>query len=448
MKKILLIDDDFGFRSLLKLYLKDDNYTFIECQDGLSGLEAFIKERPYLVISDFVLPDLNGIQVLKEMKTIDPDIQVIILTAFDDINNTISAIQLGAFDCLDKITDLSRLTRTISVAFESKRITSSLIPVESQEDNSGNAIVGKNPMMKEIYKKIGYVSSNKVTVLLQGESGTGKELVARKIHNSGITKGQPFIAVNCTALTESLLESELFGHVKGAYTGAIKEKKGKFELAGDGTIFLDEISEISLSLQVKLLRILQEKEYEKVGGEYSQPLNARIIAATNVDLIRLVGQGRFRSDLYYRLKVFTIEIPPLRQRKEDIPRLVIYFINKINKELNKNVTKVPYEVMDYLQNCTWTGNVRELENTLTQAVLLAKGNVLEKEYLTVQEKTASSAESNDCTFSLAEMEKRYITNVLSSHNWNKQQACRILKISKTTLYSKIKSYKIEEQIEN
>jgi two-component system, NtrC family, response regulator AtoC len=289
-------------------------------------------------------------------------------------------------------------------------------------------------------------------VLIQGESGTGKELITKIIHYTGITHHQPFIAVNCTALSESLLESELFGHVKGAFTGAIRDKKGKFELAEDGTIFLDEISEISPNLQVKLLRVLQEREFERVGGELSIPMRARIVSASNKNLAEWVQQGKFREDLYYRLKVFTIEIPPLRERKEDIPKLVVHFLKKINKELHKNVWKVPYEVMELLQTHNWVGNVRELENTLLQAVVLAKGDVLEKEYIllkkddNIKNKDVKS-EINNATLSLAAIEKSHIKLVLEKVNWDKQVAAKVLGIAKTTLYNKIETYGLTKKTE-
>ena len=295
--------------------------------------------------------------------------------------------------------------------------------------------------MKEVLKKIGKVSSNRVSVLIHGESGTGKELITKVIHYSGITKHLPFIAVNCTALSETLLESELFGHEKGSFTGAIRDKKGKFELAGEGTIFLDEISEISPNLQVKLLRVLQEKEFERVGGETIIPMQARIVAATNKNLSELVQQGKFREDLFYRLKVFTIEVPPLRERRNDIPALVIHLLKKINNELHKNVRKIPIEVMEMLQNYDWIGNVRELENILYQAVVLSTDDVLHKEDILLRK--IIPVESNmDGDLSLSELEKMHIEHILKKVNFNKTKACSILKISKPTLDSKIRKYNI------
>ncbi|MCL4547660.1 MAG: sigma-54 dependent transcriptional regulator, partial [Bacteroidetes bacterium] len=303
---------------------------------------------------------------------------------------------------------------------------------------------GKSQIMRDVYKKIGQVSANRVTVLIQGESGTGKELVAKSIHYGGITKDDPFVAVNCTAITETLLESELFGHEKGSFTGADKMKKGKFELAGEGTVFLDEISEMSPNLQVKLLRVLQEKEFERVGGEAVIPVNARIIAATNKNLTDLVKHGKFREDLYFRLKVVSIELPPLREKKDDIPQLVTHLLNKINADLHKNVNKVPDDVMEYLKNYEWVGNVRELENTLMQAVVLTNGDVLLKENIMIRSSIRSLEDYHPGRMSLSEIEKRHIEYVLNDTKWNKSKAAEILGISLPTLYSKIKDYDLNQ----
>lgn len=453
MDKILIIDADSAFRESLKKYLCNTQCFFLEAEDGNSGLEIISSEHPDLIITDLNLPEMNGIDLLREARRINPENQVIILTeSDDDINTTIGAMQSGAFDFLDKSNEINKLNAIVSGALERKRNNHKLIAVQAElhESLAKHILIGRNPAMKEIYRKIGNLSSNKVTVFIHGESGTGKELIARKIHSSGITKEEPFVAVNCSALSESLLESELFGHVKGAFTGAIRDKKGKFEQAGEGTIFLDEVSEISPAIQVKLLRVLQEKEFERVGDEVSIPMNARVITASNKDLKQLVSEGRFREDLYYRLNVFSIGLPPLRERKDDIPRLVVFFLSRINRDLNKNIVKIPYETMDILQSYSWPGNVRELENTLIQAAVLAKGEILEKEYIYFTErklhKTRDPYSSEDeYRMSLAEMERKHIVNVLASVHWNKQLACEILKVSRATLYNKIKYYDIKTE---
>lgn len=447
MEKILLIDDESSILESLKIFLSTMNYEVITASNGMKGIQYVNNERPDLVITDLKMPELDGLEVLEQIKRIDNNIPCIIMTAYDDIDSTIRAMQLGAYDYIEKPIDTPRFKALIKRSLESKNLSERLavaIEEDFEKYDIKNKSIGKSRQMKEIFKLVGQVSMNRVTVLLQGESGTGKELISRVIHYSGITKDQPFIPVNCTALSETLLESELFGHVRGSFTGAVKDKKGKFELAGEGTIFLDEISEISADLQVKLLRVIQEREFEKVGGENILPMKARVITATNRNLEELVSQGKFREDLYYRLKVLSINIPPLRERKEDIPELVVHFLKKINNELHKKVRKIPFEVMEMLQNYPWIGNVRELENILLQAVVLSKGDVLEKENILLQEIPRKNVIEEHSNLSLAEVEKEHITEVLNSVNWNKKKAYTILGISKPTLNSKIKEYNISK----
>jgi two-component system response regulator AtoC len=443
--KILVIDDDKSILKTLTSYLKKLNYEVYSAENGFEGIEIAKKEHPDLVITDIKMPEEDGFEVLKRIKEIDNHIHVIMITAFDDMHSTVKAMQQGAYDYIEKPLEIDKLKITINRALENKRMSeklSSFISDEADKYQLENTLIGKAPSMKEVYKKIGQTSSSRVTVLIEGESGTGKELVARAIHYSGITKDSPFIPVNCTALTESLLESELFGHVKGAFTGSIRDKKGKFELADKGTIFLDEISEISPNLQVQLLRVLQQKEFERVGGETLIPMKARIIAATNKDLHKLVQEGKFREDLYFRLKVVSINLPPLRERLEDIPLLVSHFLTKINNELHKNVTKVPDEVMDMLQNHYWVGNVRELENTLMQAVVLSKDDVLNKENILLRKPETAEINEEVKFITLAENERNHIKNILDAVHWDKNKAHKILGISLPTLYSKIETYKL------
>jgi two-component system response regulator AtoC len=446
MEKILVIDDDSAFGETLEILLSEQGYKIYRSISGKSGLDILYKQHPELVITDLKIPDVTGLDILRSVKELDNQIQVIIITAFDDMETTIKAMQLGAYDYLEKAAGLERIKVIVRRALESKKLSEKL---ELTNSNNGykylvkNSIIGKTTQMNEIFKKIGKISSNRVNVLIEGESGTGKELIAKVIHYSGITKEYPFVAVNCTALSESLLESELFGHEKGSFTGAIKAKKGKFELAGKGTVFLDEISELSCNLQVKLLRVIQEKEFDRVGGEVTLPMNARVIAASNRNLSKLVENVSFREDLFYRLNVFRIEVPPLRERKDDIPLMVVHFLDKINAELHKNVSKIPYDVMELLQRNRWIGNVRELENVLLQGVVLAQGDVLEKEHILLENnKLNNQFDFSAKKMSLAEVEKNYIKRVLDKYNWNKQEVSSILGIAKTTLYNKIKTYKL------
>lgn len=448
MEKILVVDDDQSIRDTLSNYLKRQEYDVHSAENGVEALEKINKNNPDLIITDVRMPEMDGLELLSKVKEIDSHIQVIMISAFDDMQSTVKAMQSGAYDYIEKPLEIDKLKLRIKRALENKRLSSrleSFIPSDYKEYKIENTLIGKTSEMKEVYKKIGQVSSSRVTALIQGESGTGKELVAKSIHYCGITKDQPFIAVNCTALTESLLESELFGHVKGAFTGSIRDKKGKFELAGEGSIFLDEISEISPNLQVKLLRVLQEREFERVGGETLIPMRARIIAATNKNLSKLVETGKFREDLYYRLKVVSVDIPPLREKVKDIPLLVQHFLSKINTELHKNVNKVPDEVMEMLKSHEWIGNVRELENTLMQAIVLSSDDVLTKENILLRESEPVNKElTSFLNSSLADMEKIHIKAVLDSVKWDKQKAHKILGISVPTLYSKIEKYNLEK----
>jgi len=445
LSKLLIIDDDESINESLRIALSQTGHSIFTAQNAPEGLNLLEKFHPELIICDLKLPGMNGIDFLTKVKEIDNNLPVIIITAYEDSKSTIEAMQKGAYDYIEKPLDIEKLKVTINRALEGRKTSEHLaitISKDLDEFKIENSLIGKTTVMKEILKKIGKVSNSRVSILIQGESGTGKELITKVIHYTGITKNDPFIAVNCTALSESLLESELFGHVKGAFTGAVKDKKGKFELAGEGTIFLDEISEISPNLQVKLLRILQEKEFERVGGETTIPMRARVVAATNKNLEKYVDEGKFREDLYYRLNVFKIEVPPLRERQEDICELVIHLLRKIDKDLHKNVRIIPIEVMDLLQSHKWIGNVRELENTLLQAVVLSDGDVLKPENLLFKNGKMDKEEfTGRESWTLDEAVQSHIKFILEKVDWNKTKACKILKISKPTLDKKIEQLK-------
>ncbi|MFA8344324.1 MAG: sigma-54-dependent transcriptional regulator [Rhodothermaceae bacterium] len=447
--KILIVDDDKSIRQTLKNLFTRENFV-VECaENGAEAIELIQKERPDLIISDMRMPEITGLELLEKVKELDSNIPFIIITAYDEMQSTIEAIQKGALDYIEKPIEIDKIRHTVRKALENKKLSNKLESFSNENNqfnDTKNILIGKTQSMRDVYKIIGQVSINKVLTLIQGESGTGKELVARAIHFSGITKTHPFIPVNCSALTESLLESELFGHVKGAFTGSVRDKKGKFELANEGTIFLDEISEVSPQLQVKLLRVLQEREFERVGGEVTIPLKARILAATNRNLQKLVEQGKFREDLYYRLKVVTIDVPPLRERREDIPVLIDHFLKKINNELHKNVTKISDEVIEILTNHTWIGNVRELENTLMQAIVLSTGDILEKENVLLRKDGNVSSEFDDVTkYTISDVEKMHIDKMLKAVKWDKAKAAKFLGISLPTLYSKIENYKLSDK---
>ncbi|MDP3436157.1 MAG: sigma-54 dependent transcriptional regulator [Bacteroidales bacterium] len=451
MAKILVIDDDRLIRKIITTILRKDGQEVFEAEDGEIGMGIILSERVELVLTDFQMPGKNGLEVLSEIVALKRGIQVIMLTGFGDITLTIKAIQQGAFDFLEKPINPVLLKDVIHKALTSVKQSAILTDIlrenlDAIPNFDSTLLVGRAPQMKEIFKSIGLISMNKVNVLIQGETGTGKELIARLIHFSGITHDKPLVVVNCSALTETLLESELFGHVKGSFTDSIRDKKGKFELAADGTIFLDEISEISLNTQVKLLRVIQELEFEKVGGDSPIPMKARIITASNKNLEDLIKQGKFREDLYYRLKVFTITLPPLRERKEDINDLIIHFLVKLNKRFNKNVKKIGDGVIEMLKDHDWYGNVRELENTLMQAVVMSKSDVLEIENIILNKREVDFTEKDDEVFEmkpLSTIEKHYIKRVLDAVKWNKLEASRILEITRPTLNAKIEKYDIQ-----
>lgn len=445
MVKVLIVDDDEHIRESLELYLKEKGYEVISASNGSMALFHFNHDKPKIIILDIRLPDMDGLEVLRRIKASNGKVQVAMITAFQDMETTITAMKLGACEYIHKPIDINELEMIIERMKETLFLNERYGELtEINGEYKVNNIIGKSNSMKEVFKIIGLVSESKTSILIQGESGTGKELIAKVIHNNSLFKNEPFIPINCSALPETLLESELFGHEKGAFTGAVSAKKGKFELAQNGTIFLDEIGEISSNVQVKLLRFLQDKEFERLGSERKTLSNARIIAATNRDLSGLVRVGKFREDLYFRLKVVTIDIPPLRERRSDIPHLVEYLLAKVNRELHRNVRKVPQNVMGRLMEYDWPGNVRELENVLIRAVLLAKGEVLLQEHITgsLKNVTTSVDEKISSALSLQEMEKKHILQILHLANWNRGRACEILQISRPTLRHKMKLYQI------
>jgi two-component system response regulator AtoC len=440
MKSILVIDDDRLIRQTFKLHLASEGFDVHLAVDGEEGVRLFGELSPHLVILDIHLPGMNGLEVLSRIKSMDKGAYVIMITAFDDMKTTVEAIKRGAFEYVCKPIDYDELLLSIRKAERMQEMDARLdyLVNEASREWSIDNIVGRTAKMREIFKTIGMLSRGKTTVLIQGESGTGKELVARAIHYNSDDRNEPFVAVNCTALAEGVLESELFGHVRGAFTGAVRDNRGRIEVAGNGSLFLDEIGDLSPNLQAKLLRVVENREYFKVGSEKVNRAEARIIGATNRHLEEMVRQGAFREDLYYRLKVVEIVLPPLRERREDIPLLIAYLLEKINRALHKNVRKVPDSVMQLLANYEWKGNVRELENALTRAVALSRGDVLLAEHLPMA--TGDSGELTREVMSLKEMEKQYIGHVLRYTAWNKSRASEILGITRPTLDKKIKDY--------
>jgi DNA-binding NtrC family response regulator len=399
------------------------------------------------MLLDLGLPGGSGFDVLSAMSGRTNPPEIIVVTARDDMQSTVKAIQLGAYEYLVKPVDIDRLREVVKRAIDSRSSRDQLRELASQPHAAGD-ILGKSASIRDVWKQIGAVSTTRAPVLIAGESGTGKELVARAIHaaSTDLATGRelPFVAVNCTALAPGVLESELFGHVKGAFTGAVADRPGRCELAGKGTLFLDEIAEIPLDLQAKLLRLLQERTYERVGDAKPMQLEARIVAATHRDLSAMVAKGTFREDLYYRLRVVEITLPPLRERASDIPILVEGLLAKINRDLGKDVRYVTPAALARLSSHGWPGNVRELENTLTRAVVLAKGDVLDETLLPLVpvagSDPAASHGAGEALPTLREIERQHIVRVLAHTEWNKRRACAILDISRPTLDRKIDEY--------
>ena len=381
--RILIVDDEeIILQSCLRL-LGDSDYELEAVRDGLEALRKIETNDYDVVILDIMMPKIDGLEVLQKVKEMHPDIDIIMITGLSQIETAVRAMKLGAFDYLPKPFDPDELKLVVQRAFERRQLQKENLDLQS-EDNSTyhfENIIGSSPQMQKIYRLIANCAPTNSTILLTGESGTGKELIARAIHFNSLRKDKPFVAVDCNSLSENLLESEMFGHVKGAFTGAVSNKKGMFEIADNGTLFLDEISNISLSTQAKLLRVIQEREFKAVGDTRTKNANFRLILATNKDLKAMVAEGSFREDLFYRINIFPIQIPPLRERRDDIPALAFHFLNVFSEEVGKKVTEFSEGAMSLLVNHEWPGNVRELENAVQRSVILATDKVIREAHL-------------------------------------------------------------------
>lgn len=451
---ILIVDDEKALRVALCNILQDEGFEIMEAEDGKIALEMMRDHRPNLVITDLKMPRVDGMKLLKRVKEIDSQIPVIIVTAYGSSTTAIDAIKHGAYDYITKPFDLDEVVLTVkrALAHEALAMEVQSLKDELTEKYRMDNIIGNSSQMQKIYKTIGRVAETKATVLIQGESGTGKELVANAIHYNSLNKRGPFIKINCAALPESLLESELFGHEKGAFTGAVSARKGRFEMAHTGTIFLDEIGEMSPMLQSKLLRVLQDQTFERIGGNQTVQVDLRIIAATNKKLEESVKKGEFREDLYYRLNVVFIQIPPLRERKEDIVLLTEYFLHKYGSEAKFPTIRISQAAFDLLKNCDWPGNVRELENVIERAVVFSGGQTITPEHLPITLRPDKdspvnySPESENFHFKdiISDVEKNLIIKALNKANWNRSQAAQILDINRKLLYSKMKEYNISQ----
>lgn len=461
MPKILVIDDDVSICQALEQYFTEEGYTVDTAQNGTEGLNKYVSDPADVVILDIRLPDVDGFCVLEDLREENENVKVIMVTAYHNMETTINAMKSGAFDYIHKPFNIDDLDAAIKKALKSLEMEKKMegILTASPCNFRAGDIIGTSNEMREIFKTIGIVSQSRTTVLIQGESGTGKELVAKVIHHN-TSPDEPFIAVNCSAIVETLLESELFGHERGSFTGAVARKLGKFELARYGTVFLDEISEMSINLQAKLLRILQEMEFERVGGKDKIRVNARIMTATNKDLKTLVKEGKFRDDLFYRLNIVAINVPPLRTRLQDIPSLIDYLLAKINLDLSKKVIGVSDEMMEIFMKYKWPGNIRELENLLVGACVAAKGQVLGKNDFqklnldeavhTLKDSRINTRETEEI-FKLSEtgklptldeIEERYIRKIIRETDKNKGEVCEVLGISRPTFERKLEKYGI------
>jgi DNA-binding NtrC family response regulator len=444
---ILVVDDDPGLRESFRLILEDD-YDLLEACDGPEGLQMLRTSQVDLVLLDLRLPGMDGLEVLERVKALDEHVEVILITAMQTVRTAVAAMKLGAFDYVTKPFDEDELLPLIRRAVEKRALTREMVYLRSElaRREDFEELVGRHPAMQRLHQLIAQVARNPVTVLIVGESGTGKELVARAIHRQGPTRDGPFVPVNVAAISESLIESELFGHEKGAFTGALHRKLGKFELAHGGTLFLDEIATLRPDLQAKILRVLQEREIERVGGTRRIRLSVRVVAATNADLRAAIQGGALREDLYYRLNVVRIQVPALRQRREDIPLLADHFIRKYCRQFHKEVTGVSPGALEGLMAYGWPGNVRELQNIIERSVALLDKPVIELADLPLDlmlpdhRTPGAGSEGLSLKEAREQFDRQFVLRVLERVNWNQTEAARILGLHRNSLKEKLAAW--------
>ncbi|OGW51774.1 MAG: two-component system response regulator [Nitrospirae bacterium RBG_19FT_COMBO_42_15] len=444
--KILIVDDDESHRQMLKAVLSEENCKITEAADGKDAVALSEKSSFDIILMDIRMSEMSGVDALKIIKARKPDIPILLMTAYGSVKSAVEALKLGAIDYLTKPLDIQELKLAVKNAVKN-------IKIEEVSDRDFSEIIGRSKEIKEVLETVLRVAPTDATVLISGESGTGKELIANAIHQKSKRHDKPFIKVNCAALTETLLESELFGHEKGAFTGAISKKEGRFELADKGTIFLDEIGDMSPATQAKVLRVLQEKEFERVGGTKTLKIDVRVIAATNKELDKEVKAGRFRDDLFYRLNVVTIHMPSLKERKEDIVPLSDHFLRYYKEKNNKTIKGLHPEALGLLQNYNWPGNVRELENAIERAVIMSRGEYIAPSDFPIAIQSALPSDSPlskggqrgvdvDAGKSIKDVEKSLIVRTLNETKNNRTKAAGLLGITRRTLLNKIKEYKI------
>jgi two-component system, NtrC family, response regulator AtoC len=451
MAKILVVDDEKNMRWALERALKAQGYEVYQAEDGKQGLEAALHIRPELVILDLKMPEMDGLAVLTALKEQVPEIMVVMITAHGSTASAVEAMKLGAYDYINKPFDIDELKLVVAKALEVENLKATVQRLEHEvkERYSFQNIIGKGQVIQNIFVLIERIADTNATVLIQGESGTGKELVARALHYSSNRKNNPFIQVNCAALPESLLESELFGHEKGAFTGAIAQRQGRFELANGGTIFLDEIGEISPQVQVKLLRVIQERSFERIGGQQTINIDVRVVAATNKDLAVEMREGRFREDLFYRLNVIPLHMPSLRERKEDIPLLIEHFLKKYDPK--GRISSVHPAALKLLVDYYWPGNVRELENTMERLAIVTPGATIEESDIPAEFRHSRVLPGPEVRFMMPEsgldleqVEKAFITQALELAQGNKSKAAKLLGLTRHTLLYRIEKHNLDE----
>jgi DNA-binding NtrC family response regulator len=442
VRQLLIVDDDVTIRDSLSGALSNAGTEVRVAEHAERALAMIQETAPDIVISDVRMPGLDGLALLKLLKERAPFVDVILMTAYDDMPTVVAAMREGACDFLVKPLDLHDLRRILSRVFEDRR-TRERARRQAEEEASGyrlDELVGRDPQMIDIYKLVGQLAANRANVLIRGETGTGKEVIARAIHFNSPDANEPFLAVNCTAFAPTLLESELFGHVRGAFTGAVANHRGRFALAGRGSIFLDEVGDTSTEFQSKLLRVLEDHEYYPVGGERPERTEARVIAATHRNLEGLISEGGFREDLYYRLRVVEIKVPPLRDRLSDLPILAEHLVRRSSRSLHRETPVISREAMDALRLHTWPGNVRELENCLTRAVVVSTGHVIRPEHLAIGPVPEGALGSQP---TLGELERDHISRILAATGGHKARSAQVLGISRPRLNRLIQKYGLE-----
>jgi two-component system response regulator HydG len=447
--RILVVDDEESHRIMLRAVLKEEGYEVSEATDGTEAVKAVEQEPFDLILLDIRMTTMDGIEALTEIRKISPLVPVLIMTAYASVKTAVEALKAGAFEYLTKPLDIEELKILIEKALELYQLRAENIALKERLGDRFDfaKIIGRSPKMKEVFDTLSLVAPTDATVLILGESGTGKELVANSIHHNSPRASQPFIKVSCAALPETLLEGELFGHEKGAFTGAIARREGRFQLAHRGTIFLDEVGEMSMTTQTKLLRVLQEKEFEPLGSSRTVKVNVRVIAASNKDLDREAKAGRFREDLFYRLNVVPISLPPLRERREDIPALAAHFFATYRDKNRKQLNDIAGKAMDLLMRYDWPGNIRELENCVERAVILARGEIIAPADLPpIIQALSKDREIQGLNLpsgiSIQEVEKALILKTLEDTGGNRTRAAEILGINRRTLQNKLKEYGI------